>query len=330
MARPLQKLKNHLLFGLLAAIKMGLNLLPLTWARGLGSALGQLFFAIVPHERKKALAQLAIAYPEKSEAERRALGRRVFASLGLGGAEYFRFPNLQPAELDAMVESAPGFERLQELTRQGKGVVVVSGHFGHWELLSAWSAPRVPVAVVGRQLYDPRLDERITRYRRARGVEVFPRDTAVRPILRWLRDGRVLGVLADQDTGIESLYVDFFGKLAKTPSGPAVLAQATGAALMTAFVRRLDDGRYRLTFDEPIAVPPRGHGPMDLWDSVQEYTRRIEAAIRLAPEQWAWNHARYRSPISSPSAGWDLRYAEPCRERAEAWARAGRPPLAGA
>ncbi len=328
MARPLQRVKNDLLFGLLAVLRFVLNALPLGLARRVGAALGRLFFAIVPFERKKTLAQLALAFPEQSVAWRRHLGAQVFAHLGRGGVEYFRFDRMSHADLNTWIESTPGFERLQALIQAGKGAVVVTAHLGHWELLAAWCGQHIPVAVVGRQLYDPRLDARLTAWRKGKGVEVFPRNTSVRPILRWLKDGKALGVLADQDTDIESLYVDFFGQLVKTPSGPAVLAQAADAALITVFVRRLEDGRYRLTFEELVQVPARGQGAMDLWDCVQEYTRRTEAAIRLAPEQWVWNHTRARNPVDKPSVGWDLRNADLCRQRAEAWIKAGRPPLA--
>ena len=151
----------------------------------------------------------------------------------------------------------------------------------------------------------------------------------MRPILRWLKDGNCLGVLCDQDTGVDSLYVDFFGHPAKTPAGPAVLAQATGADVVTGFCFRRPDGRYRLAFGPPIPVPPRsGGGPMELWGVVQEYTRRTENAIRAQPGIWAWNHARWRSDIRHDSTGWDPRFADACLSRIQAWRDAGRPPLA--
>src|SRR5581483_11010114 len=107
-------------------------------------------------------------------------------------------------------------------------------------------------------------------------ITVFERNTSVKPILKWLKEGKVLGVLCDQDTGVDSLFVDFFGRPAKTPSGAAWLAQATGAGVFTAFSARRPDGLYRLRFDPEIPVPPRGQ---DFKGVVQEYTRRTEAFI---------------------------------------------------
>ena len=89
---------------------------------------------------------------------------------------------------------------------------------------------------------------------------------------------------------MDSVFVEFFGRPAKTPSGAAWLAQATGAGVFTGFCARRGDGLYRLRFDPEIPVPPRGQ---DATGVVQEYTRRTEAFIREAPEQWAWNHNRW-------------------------------------
>jgi KDO2-lipid IV(A) lauroyltransferase len=104
---------------------------------------------------------------------------------------------------------------------------------------------------------------------------------------------------------VDSCYVPFFGRETKTPSGPAFLASATGAAIVTAFCWREDDGRYRLRFDDEVPVAPRVSEKRLLRPAVEEYTRRTEAAIRERPEQWVFNHDRWRSAKSKPSTGWD-------------------------
>lgn len=315
--------------GLIALLDRGLRLVPACSARALGRALGRLFYRLVPSERRKTEEALALAFPDSTAAWRRAMGLEVFGHLGLSAAEFFRMADLNSAALEAMVAECVGFEHMEGPVREGRGVVAVTAHLGHFELLAAYAAARVPLHVVARQAYDARLDAALTRRREQHGVFVFGRNTPVRPILRWLKAGNCLGVLCDQDTNVDSLFVEFFGWPAKTPSGAAVLAQSTGAALITAFCFRLPDGRYRLEFQPAIPVPPKGkEGPMGLWNVVQEYTRRTEAAVRRAPGQWAWNHRRWRSEIRRPSNGWDPRLADACLERIAAWRAAGRPPLA--
>jgi KDO2-lipid IV(A) lauroyltransferase len=290
--RPLKALKNGLLFGLVGGVFFFLNALPLAWARRLGAGLGRLFFVLVPYERKKTLRQLELAFPEKAETERYTIAQGVFGHLGLGAAEFMRFPFLSTHDLESWVGECSGFEHLSDCIKGGRGAIAVTAHMGHWELLAAYTAARLPVAVVARQLYDERLNAKLNAFRRAKGITIFERNTSVKPILKWLKEGKVLGLLCDQDTGVDSVFVDFFGRPAKTPSGAAWLAQATGAGVFTAFSLRRPDGLYRLRYDGEIPVPPRGE---DSQAVVQEYTRRTEDFIREAPEQWAWNHNRWRT-----------------------------------
>jgi KDO2-lipid IV(A) lauroyltransferase len=241
-----------------------MRVLPLGAARALGSALGRVFYACVPYERKKTQRTLATAYPAQSAAWCKDTARAVFSHLGRSAAEFFRLSSPGFQDLDVWVAEVEGFEHLERPVREGRGVVAVTAHFGHWELLAAWVASRVPVAVVARQAYDARLDEILTARRGQNKIAVFGRNTSVRPILRWLKEAKVLGVLADQDTGVDSLYVEFFGSPSKTPSGPAVLAQSTGADIVCGFCFRRPDGRYKLVFSKRgpgIHPPHRGRHP---------------------------------------------------------------------
>lgn len=316
------------MLALVAGLDRAFRWAPLGLARRVGESLGRLFFQIVPYERRKTLAALQRAFPGSQADWRLRTGAQVFGHLGRSAAEFFRLADLDQAGREAWIAEVQGFEHLQGPVDRGQGVVAVTAHMGHWELLAAYTAARVPVQVVARQAYDARLDDALNRRRRRLGVGVFGRNTAVRPILKWLKDGKCLGVLCDQDTGVDSLYVDYFGQAAKTPSGAAFLAQATGAALVTAYCFRRDDGRYRLEFQPAIPVPPRqGGGPMELWEVVQEYSRRTEDAVRRQPGLWAWNHSRWRSDIHKPSNGWDPRLADACLQRRDAWIAAGRPAL---
>ncbi len=297
-----QELKNHSIYALVKGLSLLMRALPLPWARMLGAALGRLFFSLVPYERRKALDTFATAFPEKDSAEAGRVCRAAFASLGRGGAEFLRFPSIREAELRSWVESVDGLEHLRAPLRAGRGVVAVTAHLGNWEVLAARTALEGRVAVVAQRVYDARFDEALNEYRRGKGITVFKRDTSVKPILRWLKGGGILGVLADQDTRVDSLFVDFFGRAAKTPSGPAWLAQATGAALVTGFIFRQPGGRYRMAFQKEIPVPSRDEPGASLKGVVQEYTRRTEEAVRAHPDQWVWMHPRWRSrPEEAPA-----------------------------
>ncbi len=299
-----KKLKNDLIFYLLAGVYGVFNVLPLSLTRPLGAGLGRLFFYLVPFERKKTLRTLSIGFPQKSPDERRAMAAAVFAHLGRGAAEFLRFPNVGREELLSWVSQARGFEKVEAVLKSGRGVVIVTAHMGNWEMIAAWTAQHAPTAGLARQIYDPRLDQKLNDFRRGKGITVFPRNTSLRPILKWLKSGKVLGTLADQDTNVDSIFVDFFGREAKTPSGPAWLAAVSGSALMTGFSRRLPDGTYEVEYQDEIPLPVGDLSKPALKAAVQEYTRRTEAFIRSAPEQWVWNHDRWRSKKEEASTGW--------------------------
>jgi KDO2-lipid IV(A) lauroyltransferase len=188
------------------------------------------------------------------------------------------------------------WEYLKKPLAEGRGVVAVTGHLGNWEIIAQRTMLETGrTATVAQKSYDSRFEEELRKLRVLFGLTIFPRGTSVRPILSHLKKGGVLGVLADQDTSVDSVFVDFFGHQAKTPSGPAWLAQVTGAALITGFLWRRPDGRYQMEFGPEIPVPAKGESKEALIPAVQEYTRRTEQAIREHPEQWVWMHERWRS-----------------------------------
>jgi Kdo2-lipid IVA lauroyltransferase/acyltransferase len=296
-----QRLKNNLIYLGVAALKGLMQALPLALARRLGAGLGRAFFTLVAYERGKALRSLSVAFPEKTEAQRRALGRAAFASIGLGAAEFLRFPILSPADLEALVPEITGLEHLEAPLRQGRGVVAVTSHFGNWELIAQRTVQLHPqTATIAQRSYDSRFEAELQNLRSLFGLRIIPRGASVKPVLKFLKEGGILGLLADQDTNVDSVFVDFFGRPAKTPSGPAWLASATGAALITGFLWRRPDGRYRIEFGPEIPVPEKGAPKEALIPAVREYTRRTEKVIREHPEQWAWMHDRWRS---KPPAG---------------------------
>jgi KDO2-lipid IV(A) lauroyltransferase len=302
--------------------------LPAGLARDLGAGLGRILFILVWPERRRTVAHLAAAFPEKPLAWAKAMAREVFAYWGRAAVDFFRLAALSPQALDALVADVRGLEHLLEGADRGVGVVVVVPHLGHWELMGHWTASRRPLAVVARQLFDQRMDQALLAHRAGGGIRIFPRNTSVIPILRWLKEGKALGALADQDTGVDSLFCEFFGRPAKTPTGAVLLAQATEARLITGSCWRQADGRYVIEFEGAIPVPARGErDPLAFWPAAQEYTRRIEAAIRRHPEQWVWMHRRWKSRPDEDSSGWQKRHAQACMDRIAQWVAAGRPEL---
>lgn len=286
----------------LTAIGLGL-LLPPAWvtahvppriALWLGRRLGDLGWIILPRRRAVTIENLARAFAGgPSRVDLRRLGRRSFQHLGMNLVESCAFFFRPPSVLLSRLELA-GVEHLDQAAgRSRNGALVLTAHYGNWELLTAFQTlSGFSCSVVVRPLDNPLLDRVVERFRRRSGMEPISKRRGLREILEALRRGRVVAILLDQNASRgEGVFAPFFGIPASTSKSLAVIALRTGAPVVPIFIRRLPGGRHRVEV-EP-AIPP----PADR--SVASYTaafnRSIEQMIRTAPEQWFWMHRRWRT-----------------------------------
>lgn len=296
---PLAKrIKRALRTGLLRAVLAVVSRLPLRTAQRAGEGLGSLVFRLASRERDKALRTLARAFPEKSPEERTALARACFRHLGRCALEAAVARRVGPEVLGALVD-VPEAARavLRRAQARGKGIVAVTGHVGHWELLG-WAMVRsgVPLTVIAKENVDPRLTALVEDFRARGGVRTLwrARPGAAVGMLRALRRGEMLGLLIDQDTRVQSLFVPFFGTPAATPRAAADLVLRTGAPALVTFAPRGPDGRYHLVAEE-LEVPVTGDAEADALELTRRFSDAIEAAIRRTPEQWVWMHQRWKT-----------------------------------
>jgi KDO2-lipid IV(A) lauroyltransferase len=283
--------KNWLIFQGLRTVSSAGRAVSLRRARSIGAAIGELAFRTVHRERRKAVRSLATAFPEKSDAERRDIAHRTFRHLGTSLGEISWMPNLDRRVLDetTIIE---GLEHFHTAVNEKRGVVLFTGHCGNWE----WMAAAIGILgfdmnVIAREIYDPRINRFIVEARERHNIKTIGRGSmaAARDILQTLRSGAVLGVLIDQNIKAEAADVDFFGKPAGTPIGPAKLAIRAGAMAITGFIERQGE-KHLLRFQPPLATS-RDDDPVAL---TQLMTRAIEQQIRRVPEQWVWMHDRWK------------------------------------
>ncbi len=302
--RPLRKrIKNDAIYYTVRVLLQIVTLLPERVACGALVLLGRLVFRVARRERERVLRHLRSAFPEKTPEQIRALARQVFIDLGKNGCAAIRIPHYVRNGLDRYVR-IEGREHLDRALARGKGVLAITGHIGCWELMAAWFAHNgYQLAVVGRELYDPRFDAMLVSLRQGAGMVNFNRDGAARKMLRWLRNGGMLGVLIDQDTGVESEFVKFFGRLAKTPSAPVVLAQRLGAAVVPMAIHRQQDGRHVITVMPELDLIPDDGKRETRIANVQKCSDAIEAFIRMHPAQWVWMHERWKSQPETRESG---------------------------
>jgi Kdo2-lipid IVA lauroyltransferase/acyltransferase len=301
-------LRRSLAYPLLAGGRASLAALPLRAAYALADAAAGGAFRLLPRERRRMAEHLALAFPGKTEAEREAIARESFRHFGRVFVEAARLPALSTDEVVRMVRVDDPAGTLERMRAGREGVIAVGAHLGNWELMAAhWARTGVPLKVVATRARDPRVNSLLVSLRASSGIETIQRDEGARPVLKALRDGKVLGLVIDQDMDVDGCFVPFFGRPAWTTRGPGVLHLASGAPVVPVFCTRGPDGCYDMRLEPPLPPAPRGlKGPerdAAIERVVAELTARIEAAIRRDPAQWVWWHRRWKTrPPAEPDA----------------------------
>ncbi|MDP3938912.1 MAG: lysophospholipid acyltransferase family protein [Deltaproteobacteria bacterium] len=297
LRRAIKRGRNELIFLGFRGVLGALRLLPIRVGMALGRVAGNLAYYLLWPERAKALRHLEIAFGgEKTPSERRRIARRSFVHLALNFVELANFRKMWD-RLDTYVElqDRAGIDRCLE---GGKGLIWVTGHLGNWEILASYFAryQHYKVNAISRHAYDRRMQEILVGIRAENGVRTVERGDArsIRDLIRAFRQNEVLAMLIDQDTKVQSVFVDFFGKPANTPVAAASLAYRMDAPVIVGFIERLPDGRHRIIYSGPVELPQTGDPEADQRLATAEFTRRIEAQIRRVPEQWVWMHRRWR------------------------------------
>jgi KDO2-lipid IV(A) lauroyltransferase len=281
-----------------------LGILPRPLARAAGIALAWAVYVLHVRLRQVGMRNLAIVFPERSEAERARILRGEFASLGRQLAEVCHFPKYTRENVEQVVVY-DGLENYERAHARGKGVLFLTAHFGGWELSAfTHSLHGHCMHVVVRAMDNVYLDRLIRRYRTMHGNQIVEKDDFVRGLLAAMKAGEVVGILMDTNmTPPQGIFVDFFGIPACTASGLARIALRTDAAVVPTFtIWDAQLKKYRLRFDPAVELMRTGDIEADIQANTQKFTTIIEEYVRKYPEQWLWVHRRWKTrPPGQPS-----------------------------
>lgn len=264
-------------------------------AGGVGERIGRFGYAPLGIRRRVVEKQLRSAFPNKSETEIEQIARACYGHLGRTSIETAVLPSYSREQIIDLFEEVNGWSIVEERMALAKGLIVITGHLGNWELGGAYLAARgLPIDAVARHMANPLFDRYLTATRERIGMTIVHDEAAVRRVPRSLRSGRAVAFLVDQGAlGLASTWVPFFGRYAKTPRGPAVFALRLGTPMVFGVALRQPSGRYQLTF-EPIDVNETGDREADIDRIVADYTLALERWVRRAPEQYFWHHRRWK------------------------------------
>lgn len=280
-----------------AAVLKCLSLLPRPAAIWLGRCVAAALFLALPRLRRIGRRNLALAFPEKSPAERDRLLRAACANLGRMAGEFSQFKKMTKADARRLI-SYRGLEHYERAMRRGRGVIFLTGHIGVWELSAfAHALNGYPLNVMARPIDNPLVDALVNDYRLASGNRILGKTSGLRAAVSALRRGEAVGILADVNVQRrQGVFCDFFGVPACSTPLVAALALRTDAAVVPGYLtRNRRDGRYTLTFEPPIRLVRTGDMERDIETNVARCAKAIECVIRRHPDQWLWIHRRWKT-----------------------------------
>jgi KDO2-lipid IV(A) lauroyltransferase len=303
MTVPLRKrVKRSVRSALVRALVRLVAHVPLRAALAVADAVARLAWLAARSTRRQMLAQLAIAFPEKSGPKREEIARASLRHLAWLAAEVATLPRWR-ARLADYVSLAPGAEEVfRRAMGRGRGLVYVAGHVGNWELM-AQRVPMLgpwPASTIAKATADSRLNARIERTRAAGGVETLWREdpSTARAMIRCFKQNRILGILIDQDTSVQGVFVPFFGRLAHTPRAAADLALRFRAPVVVGTSRRRGPRPGDGHEVRAIEIPYDADAPDREAEAIRltaACTSVLEAAIRRNPPEWVWMHERWKT-----------------------------------
>ena len=292
----MQRLVESVTGRLLSALAVVLACLPRLPAYWLGARIGDFAYLCLVRRRRIALDNLELAFgAEKTTAQRRAIARAAFRNLGEHLIDFSRMRWLTPHSFASMV-TVEGIERVEDILARRTGLLILSAHFGSWELASAIAlllAPRMHVIV--RPLDNPALRRLVDAHRLVSGCSVIPKKQALSASLKALRRGEIVALLMDQSSlRREGIRVPFFGREAYTTIGPALMALRSGCPVIGAFLVRKGPGKHRLVFSEEVPIQRSGNLRQDVLDNTLRFNQLVESQVRKYPDHWFWLHRRWK------------------------------------
>ncbi len=295
MVTTTKKIRYEIEYAAVKTVLVLANLVPYRIALYLGDIIGFLAFSVFRIRREVTLSNLEKSFGDKyTPAQYRKIGSRAYRNISKSMIEYGLFPSLKKKGLSRFI-TLDGREHLQKIKVGCKGAVMVTGHYGSWELMGALLAQEGwPIDYLVGEQHNLKVNKLMNDHRTMFGIGLIELGLAARGVFKAVRAGRMVAMLSDQDAGSDGVIVQYLGRPASTPKGPAAFSLKTGAPLACGFIIR-EGLRQRIVIEPPIEIPLSGDKEEDIRRLTQAYTSRLEHFVTEHPDHWFWPHRRWKS-----------------------------------
>lgn len=288
------KIQNYIEYYALKAAMSFVYLFPAAVARKIGRFLAAFAYYFVPVRKKHVIEMLTVSFPEKTSSEIKSIAKDTYKNFLSTMVDIMFFPKMSDEQIKKLM-ILDNEELIEKAYKNGKGTILLSAHFGNWELTALSFSKRHPMSVIVAKQSNPLVDKLINDIRTKQGFNAINRDSmAYKGVLKALRKNEFVAILSDQDAGKQGIFIPFFGRAASMAKGPALFAIRAGCPVLTAFGVRQPDGTMKVRISE-ILLPNTGEEEKDIEIITSEYAKRLEQAVRENPEQWFWFHRKWKT-----------------------------------
>jgi KDO2-lipid IV(A) lauroyltransferase len=298
MPRERNKTIDYLQYAAVRLVSMMMHCWPVNANLRTARFLGDLLYRFDRKHRRRALANLERSFPQMSQSERESMARRSMQELFMFFVELFFTARLIRIDTFAKYIILENFEKtLQMLLERKGGLIMLTGHYGNFEILGYLLATLgFPTHSVARPLDNPYLSDYVFGVREKMGQKIIAKKGATDDVVNVVESGGTVGFVADQNAGSKGIFVDFFGRKASTYKSIGLLAMQFEAPVIIGYARRIDDQFKFAVGAQDIIMPDEWKDQADpLRYITQRYTKALEDVVRTDPGQYWWVHRRWKT-----------------------------------
>lgn len=292
----MKKVRDLIIYILIELIGYIVRRVPRNAGLKLGIEVGNLVYLISKKRRNIAINNLSMVFGDKlTEKSIDNIARQSFQNMGKTLIEFLTFPAYSTENLIKMVKIEGENNFINSMTK-GKGVIVITAHFGNWELIfHVLSTFTTKLSAIAQSFKNKALNRLVKEYRTSHGGKIIDKKHAVKQSLDLLNDGFCVIILSDQDAGKNGIFIDFLGVPASTAKGPILFALRTGAYVIEIFDIRQKDDSHIISISEPLKLSITGNIERDIETNTTKIVKDLEELIMKYPSQWLWMHNRWKT-----------------------------------